>query len=189
MEYNKFNQFTSMPYIPYRIIEYLISNNENIWKVLKYPTYDCLSQPNLTLKEKAEMIWKNQDRQQDYNVFLNPIVNNMIYDATTILKCYRLDSNPVNHIIATVSYEFDIIYGSKIPMIGLDGVPCTRGDVIEMELMKTLNGADVSGVGLLQYNTRLSGLCRSRANVGNDNTFNGISLIFAVQVGDLDAGC
>ena len=39
-----YNDFLSMPYIPYRIIEYLAYNNENLWKILKYNTYDCLSQ-------------------------------------------------------------------------------------------------------------------------------------------------
>ena len=35
-----YNKYISMPYIPYRIIEYLANNNENLWKILKYNTYD-----------------------------------------------------------------------------------------------------------------------------------------------------
>ena len=42
-----YNAYKSMPYIPYRIIEYLANNNENIWKILKYNTYDCLSREDL----------------------------------------------------------------------------------------------------------------------------------------------
>ena len=47
-----YNNFVSMPYIPYRIVEYLAYNNENLWKILKYNTYDCLSKNDLTFEEK-----------------------------------------------------------------------------------------------------------------------------------------
>ena len=65
-----FNNFAMLPSVPYNIIMTLAQNNENIFKMLKYNTYDCLSQPNLTFEEKMEMIYKNQDQQQDYRIFL-----------------------------------------------------------------------------------------------------------------------
>ena len=43
-----YNDYKFMPYIPYRILEYLANNNENLWKILKYDTYDCLSKEDLT---------------------------------------------------------------------------------------------------------------------------------------------
>ena len=42
-----FNNFANLPYVPYKIIMTLAQNNENIFKLLKYGTYDCLSKPNL----------------------------------------------------------------------------------------------------------------------------------------------
>ncbi|MGL4452270.1 MAG: hypothetical protein ACRCTZ_13895, partial [Sarcina sp.] len=70
---NLFNQATRVPFIPYRIVEQLMAN-EDFWKILKYPTYDCISKPNLTIEEKSMMIWKNQDNSQDYNIFFNNVV-------------------------------------------------------------------------------------------------------------------
>ena len=61
-----YNNFLSMPYIPYRIIEYLAYNNENIWKILKYNTYDCLSEENLTFEEKMSLIWSHQADQEQF---------------------------------------------------------------------------------------------------------------------------
>ena len=184
---NGFNQFSSLPSIPYLIIEKLMEN-ENIWKILKYPTYDCLSENNLTLDEKSNMIWKNKEKQTDYNVFLTPLVEDMIYDSTTILKCYRYYNVPTNHLNAVVTYEMDILYGGKISLIEYNGIPCNRSDVMEMEIMKTLNGADVGGIGYFQFNRELSSFCQSRMVLGNDKTFTGTSIIMGTNLSNINGG-
>src|SRR5574344_981576 len=105
-----YNSFDSMPLIPYNIIAYLMQNSqaENFWKLLYYPTYNALLQPNLTLLQKKELIWKKQDRQEDCNIYLTYLVSNMQLDAKTILKLYQYENNPINKNIATLTYEFDI---------------------------------------------------------------------------------
>ena len=185
-----FNNFAMLPSVPYNIIMTLAQNNENIFKMLKYNTYDCLSQPSLTFEEKMEMIYKNQDQQQDYRIFLNPLVENMQYDATTILKCFRYDNWPKNHLIAVVVYEFDILFGDKIAMVEYNGIPCNRADVMEMEIMKTLNGADIGGIGQFQFNADLSQYCRSRMALNNTRNYNGCTIFMAVQIGSIaESGC
>lgn len=186
---NLFNNSASIPFIPYKIVEKLMLN-ENFFKILKYPTYDCLSKPNLTIEEKANMIWKNQDNSQDYFIFFNGVVDNMILDAKTLLKLYKFESSPDTHIVSTLTYQFDFLYGTKICLIDYNGIPCNRGDVLEAELLKTLNGQDISGVGKLQHNKRLSRFCRSFVNFGNSSTFSGNSVIMATLSSDLgDDGC
>jgi len=186
-----FNKFSSMPYIPYKVIAFLISNEnaENIFKILKYPTYDCLKEQNLTMKEKKEMIWKGQDQMQDYNIFLTNVEENMLDESKTLLKLFRYDSLPVNRMISVVCYEFDILFGTKSSIIDYNGIPCNRGDVLEAEILKVINGEELSGVGYFQYNYELSRLCRSRANIGNNSTFTGCSFVLATQSSDLDVGC
>ena len=182
-----FNQFDRLPYIPYRIIEYMANNNENIWKIMKYRTYDCISQPNLSLSDKLALVWRGDSDQNKYNVFLNRVVEDAEPDATSIFKIYRLDSKPINHLLSTVSYEFDFIYGNKISLIDYNGIPCNIGDVFETELMQTLNGKDVGGVGLIQFNHELSTLSRSGVTSGNNKTYSGYSAIMCVQVGNVGA--
>lgn len=180
-----FNLYQGMPFIPYKIIQYLALNNENIWKILKYDDYDCLSKPNLTLAEKMDLVWNRQGNQEDYNVFFTQLVENSILESTTILKIYKIITTPRDSIHGVAGYEFDILYGGKIALIDYDGIPCNRGDVMESEILQTLNGADVGGVGLLQFNAKLTSMSRSNLNLGNSKTFTGTSLIMGVELIDV----
>lgn len=180
----KFNKFTSLPFIPYRIVVALMEN-DNFFKLLKYNTYDALAKEALSEDEKIGMICKDADDMQNYNIFLTNVEPNELVDSKTILKIYRYDSLPDNPTISTVCYRFDILYGTKNAMVEYQGVPCSRMDIMEMELMKTLNGADVAGVGMLQFNHDLSRLSRSTLNIGNNYTFTGASIIMATQIADV----
>lgn len=180
-----FNHYEFMPYIPYKIVEYLATNNENLWKILKYNDYECLSKPNLTFEEKIAMIWNREGNQQDFSIFFSQLVENMIPDSKSILKIFKVLTTPRDTIRAVGSYEFDILYGGKIALVEYNGIPCNRGDVVEAEILKTLNGADVGGVGMLQFNTKLSTASRSSLNLGNSKTFTGTSLVLSVELSDL----
>lgn len=181
---SKFNKFFSLPFIPYRIVVEL-AKNDNFFKLLKYNTYDALNRDDLTEDEKLSLVCKDFDDMHNYNVFLTNVEPNELVDSKTILKIYRYDTLPDNPILSTVCYRFDILYGTKNALVDYQGVPCARVDVMEMELMKTLNGADVAGVGTLQFNHELSRLCRSTLNIGNNYTFTGTSIIMATQIADV----
>lgn len=181
-----YNKFNTLPYIPYNIVVKLMEN-ENIFKILKYPTYDCLSKPNLTYQEKVSMIYKNQDNQQDYNIFFTPSTENLILDARTLLRIYRYDDIPVDSIKSTVCWQFDILYGDKIAMIDYDGVPCTRIDVLQMELLKTLNGEYISGlITPLQYDREMSRTCKTIIGLNMANKFVGGSMVMVGQLSCLN---
>lgn len=180
-----FNQYHTMPFIPYRILEYLATNNDNIWKILQYGEYNCLSKPALSFQQKMQLIWKDSGRQEDYRVFLTYLVEDLIVDSTTILKLFRYNTIPENNIAGYATYEFNLLYGGKISVIDYQGVPCSRGDVLEMEILKTLNGKNVGGVGMLQFNTQVSPIVRSSLNIGNNKTFEGITLYMGVRLDDI----
>ena len=59
---------------------------------------------------------------------------------------------------------------------------------MEMEIMKSLNGEDVAGVGYLQYNDELTSLCGSQVGIGNNYTFTGLSIIFGTFILDTENG-
>ena len=179
-----FNKFTSLPFIPYRIVVEL-TKNDNFFNLLKYNTYEALGATRLTEDEKLAMICKDFDDMQNYNIFLTNVEPNELVNSKTILKLYRYDTLPDNPMLSTVCYRFDILYGTKNALVDYQGVPCPRVDVMEMELMKTLNGADVAGVGTLQFNHDLSRLCRSTLNIGNNYTFTGTSIVMATQLADV----
>ena len=176
------NQFASMPFIPYKIFSTLL-NNENLFKLIYYNTYDALSKPNLTIDEKMGLLWRGQSDVENYNIFLNNIQPNLELKSKTILKCYRCGTVPKDRFTSVLNYKFDILFGVTIPLVEYEGITCNRGDLIEMELMKSLNGKDTAGVGFLQYNHALSVACGSNVGAGNDYTFTGISVIMATVLG------
>lgn len=187
-----FNKFSALPFIPYKIITHLAQDPkvEGLWKLLYYDTYDALSKPNLSYEDKIKLIWCDGQNQNNVNVFLTFQVENMQTESRTFIKIYKVDSDPIDPYKSTVCYEFDILFGGKIAMVEYDGIPCNRGDVIEMLLLQSLNGIDVQGVGFLQYNGQLSRLCRSRLNIGNNTNYTGVSVIMATQVANLyDTEC
>lgn len=190
------NTFNTMPFIPYNIIEYLATDTqaENLWKALKYPTYECLEEDNLTLDEKMELICMNQSNQEDYSIFLNMLVENMIPDEKPILKIYKIETgfeSMTSGKFSVGSYRFDILYGGKISVIKYQQTPCNRGDFIEMELLKSLNGANIKGAaGLMEFNNQLTNNCGSGLTLGNSTTYTGTALIMGVRLANyVDTGC
>lgn len=185
-----YNKYDLMPYIPYRIIEYLATNNENLWKILKYNTYDCLSKDNLTLEEKMKLIWTGQTKQETCNIFFTDLIEDSIPAEKSILKIYKYFTIPNNNINADALYEFDILYGGKVSLIDYNGYPCNRGDVCEAEILSTLNGVDVGGVGRLEFNRMKSSMSKSGLNIGDNKSFTGTSLIMATNISDIgDSTC
>lgn len=189
-----FNNFSNLPFIPYNIISHLATdvNAENFWKLIYYNEYNCLSMPALTLSQKINLIWNGYDgkKQEDCNIFLTFQVEDMQTDARTFMKLYKINMNPDNRIMSTLAYAFDIQFGGKIAIVEYNGVPCNRADMVEMELLKSLNGTDVNGAGLLEYNRGLSTLCASRFNLGNNTNYTGVSVVMAVQLANVsNASC
>ena len=182
----QYNDYARLPFIPYKIVEYLAMNNENIWKLLKYDSYDCLSKPDLTLSEKMELVW-TEGRQEKKRLFLTNLIEDMIGDSTTVIKINKLNTAPKDHLQSVTSYEFSILYGGKISMVSYEGIPCNRGDIFEYELLSTLNGVNVGGVGTMQFNNKLSSFSRSANNIGNNKTYTGVNIIMGVLTTNIKA--
>lgn len=184
-----YNTLEQTPYMPYLILNKLLtSNNENIFKLLKYPTYDALTKDNLTIKEKRDMIWKYGNNQQEYNIFLIPFEEDMNEKTTTILKIWDRIIVPTNHLLADIVFEFDIITHNKIGMVEYNGYPCSRIDVLRTEIIKELNGAEVNGVGTLQFNRGLNSWCKaeSGSNMGNNKNYIGTKFLLATMGSSLN---
>ena len=79
----------------------------------------------------------------------------------------------------------------KISLIEYNGIPCNRGDVCEAEILSTLNGVEVNGVGRLEFNTQKISSSRSALNIGDNKSFTGTSLLLAIDISDIgdDSSC
>lgn len=180
-----FNSMSSLPYIPYNILIYLARQDsaEDIWKMLKYNSYDALSKPNLTFNEKLELIWKSGP-QEKYGVFFTNLVEDLICESKCIFKLYNYYIHANELYTGTTVYAFDFIYGGQMSLVEYNGTPVSRGDLFMNKILATLNGADVGGVGKLTFFNDMSRYVLGKSVIGNSKTFTGVQLFMAVNVGD-----
>lgn len=179
-----YNSLASLPEAPYNILTYLALNNENIWKMIKYNSYDALTKPNLTFEEKLNYIWKD-GKQEDFSVFFTNLIEDAICESKCVLKIYDyyIHADPSIYL-STPIYAFDFLYGGKMSLVEYNKVPANRGDVFIHEILKTLNGVNIGGVGRLVFSGDLSRYSAGRAVIGNSKTFTGVSLYLSTLMGD-----
>lgn len=193
--YMAFNNFSEMPDLPYKIIEVLLTDTsqdaEDFWKLLKYTEVNALKQKNLTLKEKKAMIWQGESIEQNFNVFLKPLIGSAMdsAEAQTQLRLYRYNTVPTTQFEAIVCFEADFVTNEKTSLVRRDKILCERTDVMEALFLSVMNGRDIEiGSGVFQFNRELSRSCNSQLNIGNSKSFYGRSLILALQFVGADSG-
>ena len=179
-----FNSLSQLPNALYKILEYLAINNENIWKMIKYNDYNALSKPNLTLDEKLSYIWKS-GAQEDFSVFLTNIVGDAICEEKCVLKCYDYYIAATDSYIATPIFAFDFLYGVTMALVDRDGIPVNRGDLFIHELLKTLNGVYVGGVGKLMFNNDQTRYDFARSVIADSKKFTGVQIYLSTNMGDV----
>lgn len=185
-----YNSMSRLPQIPYKILEYLALNDEILWKMLAYNSYDALSKPDLTFSEKMDLIWKTGP-QEDFSVFFTALVEDAISESKCILKVYDYYIHANQLYTGTVVYAFDFLYGGKMSLVDYNGVPVSRGDLFVNRVLEVLNGAEVGGVGKLAFFDDMSRYDLARVTIGNSKTFTGMQLFLSVNVGDTgkEDGC
>lgn len=193
--YMAFNNFLEMPDFPYKIIEVLLTDTsqdaEDFWKLLKYTEVNALKQKNLTLKEKKAMIWQGESIEQNFNVFLKPLIGSAMdsAEAQTQLRLYRYNTIPTTQFEAIVCFEADFVTNEKTSLVRRNKILCERTDVMEALFLSVMNGRDIEiGSGVFQFNRELSRSCNSQLNIGNSKSFYGRSLILALQFIGADSG-
>lgn len=185
-----YNSLTALPYIPYRILSYLATEEEILWKLLAYNDYDALSKPNLTFQEKMDLVWKTGP-QGKFSVFFTNLVEDAVPESRCIMKLYDFYIHAKELYTSTIVYAFDFLYGGNMALVDYDGVPVSRGDLFINRILTTLNGADVGGVGKLTFLDDMSRYDLGRSIIGNSKTFTGVQLFLSVIAGDTgkDLGC
>lgn len=179
-----------LPNIPYNILTYLAKEEQILWKLLAYNSYDALSKPDLTFSEKMDLIWK-EGPQEPYSVFMTNIIDDAIPESKTILKIYNYYIHAKDLYLAPTVYAFDILYGPKMSLVEYNGIPVSRADLFVNRILTLLNGVEVGGVGKLVFFDDMSRYDLGRTVIGNSKTFTGYQLFLSVNVGDTgkDEGC
>ncbi len=190
-----FNDFSEMPYIPYKMLEALLTEESQVaqdfWKLLKYADVDALDKDNLTYDEKVELIWRGESLEQNFNVFLKPLIGSSLdtAEAQTQLRIFRFTSMPVNQFEAILTIEADFITNEKTALVYQNGMLCERTDLMESMFLNIFNGRDIGvGSGFVTFNREFSRSCNSQLNIGNSKSFYGRSLVLAINFASGESG-
>ena len=187
-----FNRFDNLENICYKIIEYLMLNNERLWKLLKYNSNDALLQENLTLEEKRKLIFTGNSVSKDYRVFLQPYLDDGFLEECAMIRVYPISIYPDNHLMATVYIAIETISHVKIVNLMSDDEMSpikSRETVLLSEIYKTLNGRDVIGVGFLQFNREHGLQDKTLSNIWNNRNFFGHTTVMSVNLASATGGC
>lgn len=176
-----YNNFKGLPYVPYKLINYLAENNDRLFQLLKYPSTDALSKPKLSFEEKMDLIYADVDNEVDKHIFLKPLVGDEMTNAESQLRIYKTTITPIDKMSAVVNYRFDFITGDKISLVEDEGVLCSRLDLMETEILNTLNGADIFGTGGFQFSRGLSTADKQMFALSNSKGFFGTYIIMSVR--------
>jgi hypothetical protein len=147
VSYNKLEQ---LPLIPSSIISYLITNNEEAWKLLYYNSADAWSKSNLTRQQKGLIVYDGVRRVEDCRVFLDTGADSAIVEQVSFLRIGVLDYIPVNHVIGHVSVGIEC-YSHYL--INTMNNYQTRIDAIMHSVIETLNGADIPNMARLFFDS------------------------------------
>lgn len=187
MSFNAYNRFTNYGQLSYNIITYLMKNNEDLWKMLKYNDNTALSQPNLTLNEKASLIYSGQINSENYRVFRDAFTDDAFTSQVSQLRIFPSYTNPENHIVSIQDIQIQIVVHNKINY--LDNYVMRLDYMIE-QILSTLNGSDIGGLGEMYFNkerSRNDNIYRG-ANVGNNKNFLGALITMSVNLSSPDNG-
>lgn len=174
-EYNSWEQLTKFSY---NCINYLLNNNESIWKLLYYMESDALEKPNLTVEQKRNLIYNGQVDSSSYRIFMNGGNNDAFTKECAILKIYPVISIPNNRVVGTTSICFDCFAHYKINTLNTYS---TRILTMVQELIKYLNGTDVGGLGYLSLDRQVSNYNKIQFVLNDNKAYEGYSLIMSIR--------
>lgn len=170
------NTLRDMPYLPYLCTTYLAENNEMIWKLLYDNGRDAWNIDDIDIEDKIDMIYKGMPPESNYKVFFDEGQVDAWTHQVTMLRIMPIMIEPVNHVHAHLYLSFEVLSHYDINHMSNY---CTRVDTIIQQLVETLNGKDIEGVGVLIFDNSSYSGCQIISS--GQKPYSGKCLIMAVD--------
>lgn len=169
--YNDFRLFSK---VSYNCISALMRKSELVWKLLKHSSADAWKMPNLSMEEKAELIYSGQADSSKYHVFMDGKQPDVLMEEVTLLRIMPYYAVGINRTVGSIQVNMEVFSHYKINHLSNY---TTRVDTIAEELLATFNGIAVGGVGLMAFSQMIDS--SSRLFQAGQIPFGGKQLIFA----------
>ena len=172
-----YNTYEGVDETPYNCVEYLMSNNEMLWKLLKYNSPDAWSKSNLTHAEKAAMIYQGQEDATNYKVFMDIGMPDVWTHEIAVLRCSLMEMNPQNRTVGTNVVLFEFYSHYKINHLSNYK---TRIDMASQQIIQTMNGIVLPGpgnIGRLHFDRM--GFQNDRAYSGGQTPYKGRFIVMS----------
>ncbi len=182
---NIYNKYDGLQNLTLYVIQYLMLNNEDIWKLLKYDTQDALERPNLKREEKAALIYHGNSGgdMDDYRVFRTPYLDDITTSQQAQLRVYLESITPDTLVYGTVDINIEVI--CHVKMIELNDYQ-NRIESLVWQVLKTLNGVEVGGIGKLFFDRNGSFYDLVKMNRYNNRNFYGYTITMSTKMGNLE---
>lgn len=163
-----YNQYQGLEDIPYNIIGHMLTNNENIFKMLKYDDlYPLSKHANLTTSEKRSLIYRGETDSTFAKIFLQGSTDDAFTSQSSQFRVYVDNIYPEDQIKGLITVIFEVLSHNKLNTI--ENGYKTRVLCMVNEVIKTFNGSIVNSVGELFFNAQAS----RRMNYVKQNLYNG----------------
>jgi hypothetical protein len=142
--------YTDLPDYSHKCIDYLMNNNELMWKLLKYnePNAWSSAHNNLTFAEKAELIYNSQPDSTPYRVFMDSGNPDVWTREICQLRIYPIKVFPQDRTRGMVLLAFEVFCHYKINQLSNYK---TRVDMGVQQIIATFNGINIGGIGRLYF--------------------------------------
>lgn len=200
------NRYSNIDAIEWKMIDLLLNSEskyaENLWKILAYPTVDCLLKDNLTKAEKNKLIFIDEGQETSKRVFITPFVDDGWTEQCAMVRFYVDSVLPQNVGRSDIIVSVEAISHSKVGVIAgeadednpqsnpndfkKDGsvlVPYkSRVTTMVKYLAALFNGMFLDGGGILQLNREINSESGIFPSLWNSKAYFGSRLKFAIKM-------
>ena len=148
---DQFNKFGNLPNVSYNCIKYLMDNDEDIWKCLRYNEADCWNRDSLTAAEKGGLVYAGQPNATDFRVFMDPGVDDTWTTEACILRVFPTTLLPSNYITGKMGIGFEVYSHYKINHLSNYK---TRNEFVAQRIFEVINGAEIDDIGKVWFDQK-----------------------------------
>ena len=130
----------------------LLENN-NLLKLIYYNESDALNKPNLTIHQIRDMIGKGSEPITQQKIYKYPFTNKISDIVKSELRFFVPNINPNNIYISDFYIHFQIVVHNSI--IEIEDNKIRYWNIVS-EILKSLNGFDCGGIGLLYLKSNIT---------------------------------